>query len=279
MGPTCRSTPSPTWSTARSSRCRPSPTRCSCTTARTCSTSTGVPEPKTWDELIAAAKKIQDGEKNPNLQGLSTRARRSRARSAPSCCRYWGQGKDLNDAAGKLTLDKPTARQGLIQLCGRWSCRRDQEEHRRGQDARHRQRVQGRPGGLRDELGLRLGPLRERHGLARCKGKVGVMPLPAMAGGKSATCIGGWQWAVSAFSKNKAEAAKLVQLPVDAPRCRSCWRSTARCCRSSRASTPIADVLKANPWFKDAAAGRRERARAARSRKYYAGQRRDPHAT
>ena len=43
------------------------------------------------------------------------------------------------------------------------------------------------------------------------KGKVGVLPLPAMAGGKSATCIGGWQWAVSAFSKNKAASAKLVR--------------------------------------------------------------------
>ena len=43
------------------------------------------------------------------------------------------------------------------------------------------------------------------------KGKVGVLPLPAMTGGKSATCIGGWQWAVSAFSKNKATSAKLVR--------------------------------------------------------------------
>ena len=42
---------------------------------------------------------------------------------------------------------------------------------------------------------------------SKVKGKVGVMPLPAVAGGKSATCVGGWQWAVSAFSKHKADAA------------------------------------------------------------------------
>ena len=32
----------------------------------------GVAEPKTWDELSAAAKKIQAAEHNPNLQGLSS---------------------------------------------------------------------------------------------------------------------------------------------------------------------------------------------------------------
>ena len=54
------------------------------------------------------------------------------------------------------------------------------------------------------------------------KGKVGVMPLPAMTGGKSATCMGGWQWALSAFSKNKAESAKLVKhlASPEASKCR-----------------------------------------------------------
>ena len=33
-------------------------------------------------------------------------------------------------------------------------------------------------------------------------------PLPAVAGGERVTCLGGWQWAVSAFSRQKAEAAK-----------------------------------------------------------------------
>ena len=43
------------------------------------------------------------------------------------------------------------------------------------------------------------------------KGKVGVTILPHDKGGKSATCIGGWQLAVSAFSKNKQEAVKFVR--------------------------------------------------------------------
>jgi hypothetical protein len=45
----------------------------------------------------------------------------------------------------------------------------------------------------------------------KVKGKVGVTILPHDKGGKSATCIGGWQLAVSAFSKNKQEAVKFVR--------------------------------------------------------------------
>ena len=46
----------------------------------------------------------------------------------------------------------------------------------------------------------------------KVKGKVGVTTLPHDQGGKSATCIGGWQLAVSAFSKNKAEAEHEAEL-------------------------------------------------------------------
>ena len=76
------------------------------------------------------------------------------------------------------------------------------------------------------------------------QGKVGVMPLPAMAGGKSATCVGGWQWAVSAFSKNKAEAAKLVKYMVEPPSRASSWPSRARCCRPIQSVYTDADVVR-----------------------------------
>ena len=35
--------------------------------------------------------------------------------------------------------------------------------------------------------------------------------LPAMTGGKSATCMGGWQWAMNAFSKNKDAAGNMIK--------------------------------------------------------------------
>jgi multiple sugar transport system substrate-binding protein len=84
------------------------------------------------------------------------------------------------------------------------------------------------------------------------KGKVGVMPLPAMAGGKSATCIGGWQWAVSAFSKHKAEAAKLVKHMAGLQA--SKFLAVEGSLLPTYASVYTdADVVKMVPWFKDAA--------------------------
>ena len=83
------------------------------------------------------------------------------------------------------------------------------------------------------------------------KGKVGVLPLPAMSGGKSASCIGGWQWAVSAFSKNKAASAKLVRF-LSSP-------ESAKFLAIEGSLLPVfpqtysdADVLKKLPHYKDA---------------------------
>jgi multiple sugar transport system substrate-binding protein len=83
---------------------------------------------------------------------------------------------------------------------------------------------------------------------SKVKGKVGVAKLPAMAGGQPATCIGGWQWAVSAFSKNKAEAAKLVTFMSSPP--------VSKYLAVNASLLPVyanvysdPDVLKANPWY------------------------------
>jgi multiple sugar transport system substrate-binding protein len=79
------------------------------------------------------------------------------------------------------------------------------------------------------------------------------MPLPAVAGGKGATCLGGWQWAVSAFSKNKAEAAKLVKF-LAGPQASKFLAIEGSLLPTSLPVYSDADVVKAVPWFKDAAA-------------------------
>jgi multiple sugar transport system substrate-binding protein len=87
---------------------------------------------------------------------------------------------------------------------------------------------------------------------SQVKGKVGVMPLPAMPGGRSATCVGGWQWALSAFSKHKPEAAKLISYMSSAAA--SKFLAVEGSLLPTYASVYTdADVVKAVPWFKDAA--------------------------
>jgi multiple sugar transport system substrate-binding protein len=78
------------------------------------------------------------------------------------------------------------------------------------------------------------------------------MPLPAVAGGKSATCVGGWQWAVSAFSKSKPAAASLVKY-MSSPAASKFLAVEGSLLPTYQANYTDADVTRAVPWFKDAA--------------------------
>jgi multiple sugar transport system substrate-binding protein len=63
--------------------------------------------------LAAAYKKIQDGEKNPNLQGLSIQGAPIEGAVCTFLLPYWSMGKAFNDGAGKMTLDKDAAAKGM----------------------------------------------------------------------------------------------------------------------------------------------------------------------
>ena len=83
------------------------------------------------------------------------------------------------------------------------------------------------------------------------KGKTGVIPMPGFEAGKSATCIGGWQLAVTAFSKNKAEAVKLIRF-LSSPEVSKMQAIMASHMPVFPAVYKDPEVLKANPWFADA---------------------------
>lgn len=210
-----------------------------------------IAEPKTWDELSVAARKIQDGEKNPNLQGLSIQGAPIEGAVCTFLLPYWSAGKSFNDTAGKLTLDKDTAIKGMdmwLKLVDQGVMKKNiaevttpatVNEFKAGQVA----------------FAINWGFAWDRFkddADSQVKGKVGVMPLPAMAGGKSATCVGGWQWAVSAFSKSKAEAAKLVQF-LASPASSKLLAVEGSLLPTVQSVYTDADVTKAVPWFKDAA--------------------------
>ena len=211
----------------------------------------GIKEPKTWDELAVAAKKIQDGEKNPNLQGLSIQGAPIEGAVCTFLLPYWSQGKAFNDAAGKMTLDKDAATKGMdmwLKLVDQGVMKKNiaevttpatVNEFKAGQVA----------------FAINWGFAWDRFkddADSQVKGKVGVMPLPSMAGGKSATCVGGWQWAVSAFSKSKAESAKLVQF-LASTNSSKFLASEGSLLPTIQSVYTDADVVRQVPWFKDAA--------------------------
>ena len=209
-----------------------------------------IAEPKTWDELAAAAKKVVAAEGNPNLQGLSIQGAPIEGAVCTFLLPYWSQGKEFNDAAGKLTLDKAAAAKGLRQwlsLVDAGVIKKNVAEVKTGDTVNEFKAGQVL-------FGINWGFAWDRFKDdpdSQVKGKVGVMPLPAMAGGKSATCIGGWQWAVSAFSKNKAEAAKLVRY-MSTPDASKFLAAEGSLLPTYAAVYTDADVVKAVPWFKDA---------------------------
>ncbi len=211
----------------------------------------GVKEPKTWDELSAAAKKITEAEKNPSLQGLSIQGAPIEGAVCTFLLPYWSQGKQFNDANGKLTLDKDAATKGLdmwLKMVDAGVLKKNiaevttpvtVNEFKAGQVV------------FAINWGFAWDVFKDAPD-SQVKGKVGVMPLPAVAGGKSATCVGGWQWAVSAFSKNKQAAAQLVKF-MSTPDASKFLAREGSLLPVFQSVYTDPEVLKQAPWFKDAA--------------------------
>jgi multiple sugar transport system substrate-binding protein len=211
----------------------------------------GIKEPKTWDELSAAAKKVMDGEKNPNLQGLSIQGAPIEGTVCTFLLPYWSMGKAFNDGAGKMTLDKDAAAKGMdmwLKMVDQGVIKKNVAEIKTPDTVNEFKAGQV-------TFGINWGFAWDRFKDdpdSQVKGKIGVMPLPAVAGGKSATCVGGWQWAVSAFSKHKTDAAKLVQF-MASPASSKFLAVEGSLLPTIQSVYTDADVVKAVPWFKEAA--------------------------
>ncbi len=206
----------------------------------------GVKEPKTWDEMASGMKKILDGEKNPNLAGVSTSGAAIEGAVCTFLVPYWSQGHEFTDASGKITLNKEAATRGMnmyLNLVDQGVMPKNVGEHKPA-DMNNLFKT----GSLVAMVNWGFAWNLMQAADSPVRGKIGVMPVPAMAGGKSATCIGGWQWGVSAFSKNKASAARLIRFMSTQP--------VAKFLATEGSLLPIfaetyrdPDVLKKEPWY------------------------------
>jgi trehalose/maltose transport system substrate-binding protein len=205
--------------------------------------------PKTWDEMMETAKIVMDGEKNANLQGFSTAG----APIEGTVCTYlvplWGTGSELTKD-GKLNLDTAQAKQPF-QLYGRMK-QSGVLPKNIAEIPTDRIRIDMQAGNLL--FGMSWGYVwnrLENDADSKVKGKIGVAQLPHDQGGKSATCIGGWQLAVSAFSKNKTEAVKFVRY-LSSPEVSKMQAIMASHMPVFPSVYKDPEVLKANPWFAEA---------------------------
>ena len=178
----------------------------------------GVKAPTTWEELAAGAKKIQEGERaagNKDFQGFVFQAK---AYEGLTCDAlewvYSYNGGTIVDAKGNVTINNANAAKAL-KTAASWvgtiapqGVLNYAEEEARGVFQN------GNAAFMRNwPYAWSLGNGAD----SKVKGKIGVSALPkGGADGKNAATLGGWQLAVSKYSKNPEAAADLVMYMTSA---------------------------------------------------------------
>ncbi|MDC9825453.1 extracellular solute-binding protein [Devosia sp. ZB163] len=169
--------------------------------------------PKTWSELAATAKEVQDGERaagNADMQGFvfQGNAYEGLTCDALEWVKSYGGGQII-EADGSISINNPQAVAALEQAKS-WigtiapqGVLSYQEEESRGVWQ------------LGNAVFMRNWPYAYQLGNgddSAVKGKFDVAPLPAGEGegARSAATLGGWNVAVSKYSKNPDEAIKLA---------------------------------------------------------------------
>jgi multiple sugar transport system substrate-binding protein len=209
----------------------------------------GEKPPTTWPELARIAKKVLANEKDSNLQGLSFQGRAIEGSVCTFLLPYWSQGGEVVKD-GQIRFDRNKAAAGLNmwrQMVKDGVAKSNVSEV--GTDDTRKEFQAGRV-----VFGVLWGygwNLFQSAADTRVKDKVGVVKLPAMPGGESVSCMGGWSWAVSAYGRNKPETVKLVK-----------WLSSPEVSKQlviRGSMQPVfpevftdPEVLRANPWLKDA---------------------------
>ncbi|HEX7004083.1 MAG TPA: ABC transporter substrate-binding protein [Trueperaceae bacterium] len=169
----------------------------------------GFEPPRTWNELKEQALAIQEGEGDPNLQGFNYQGAAIEGTNCTFLEPLWSAGGDWRDSEGNITVDSPEGRQVL-----EWY----QETLDSGitpsniaEVATDDSRQQFQAGDVVFMLNWGYAWAHFQGEESQVQGKVGVAPLPAFEGGQSATCVGGFQWAMNPFSENKEAAFELMQ--------------------------------------------------------------------
>jgi multiple sugar transport system substrate-binding protein len=209
----------------------------------------GEQPPATWPELARIAKKIQAGEKNPDLQGLSFQGKAVEGAVCTFLLPYWSQGGEII-RDGRLAFDRAKAEAGLAMWLG--MVREGVAKRNAAEVSTDDTRKEFQAGKVIFGVVWGYGWNHFQKGAdTKVAGKVGVVTLPAMPGGESVSCMGGWNWAVSAFGRQKPAAVKLVR-----------WLSSPNVSKQLAirgsfhpAFTAVYEdpqVLAAVPWFKEA---------------------------
>jgi len=208
--------------------------------------------PKTWGALFAMAKKIQNGERgsNPNFAGFVFQGNAYEGLTCDAL--EWiasaggghiiDNGKvTINNAKARTILDAIRAQIGKITPQGVTTYQEDQTEHAFDNG---------------DAAFARNWPYQYGIGAgadSKVKGKFSVTVLPHGASGRSVGTVGGWQLAVSKFSKHQGASIELVRY-MTSPAVEKFDAITNSNVPTIVSVAKNKAVVKANPYLKPAIA-------------------------
>jgi multiple sugar transport system substrate-binding protein len=172
----------------------------------------GFQPPKTWEELKQQALTIMQGENDPNLQGFNYQGAAIEGTNCTFLEALWTAGGNWRDADGNITVDTPAGKRALDWYDETLSSGITIPNIAEVATDNSRQMFQAGNVVFMLNWGYAWAHFQGSSPQAtNVAGKVGVAPLPAFAGNSSATCVGGWQWAMNPYSAHQQEAFKLMQ--------------------------------------------------------------------
>lgn len=170
----------------------------------------GFEPPTTWPELKEQALTILEGEDDPTLQGFNYQGAAIEGTNCTFLEALWTAGGDWRAEDGSITVDSDAGRRALAWYDDTLESGITKEGIAEETTDLSRQAFQAGDVVFMLNWGYAWAHFQEDEDSA-VKGNVGVAPLPAFEGGESATCVGGFQWAINPFSDNKEEAFRVMQ--------------------------------------------------------------------
>jgi multiple sugar transport system substrate-binding protein len=210
----------------------------------------GFKPPTTWDEAIQQAQTILQRENNPTLNGIGYIGAPVEGTVCTFLLPIWAAGGDVTNAQGQFSLTVEQAQRALQFWVGLMDQRVSPPNMaEKPQDTIRQEMQAGR--WIFGTLFAYAWNRFQNDADSQVKGKIGVVPLPAFAGGRQASCLGGWQWVVSDFSRNKAQAHRLVRF-LSSPEVSKILAIEASNLPVFPALYRDPDILRVNPWFSQA---------------------------
>ena len=203
--------------------------------------------PTTWSELQTQAQTIMEGENDPSLQGFNYQGAAIEGAVCTFLQSLWTAGGDWQDDEGNITINTPEGEQALNWYQETLDSGITKANIAETGTDNSRQEFQAGDVVFMLNWGYAWARFQGDED-SQVAGNVGVAPLPAFEGQESATCVGGWQWAINPYSENKEAAFAVVEFFTQPEFQRQHAIQAARIpARKSLYEDPA--VLEANPHF------------------------------